>query len=332
LTASIAATQWIKETSMNWLARTFTAVLAGLLSLAAHAQQVTKFVTGSAPGGGVDYIGRVVGEAMGPLLGRTIIVENKPGASYNIAADFVAKAPPDGNTVLVTFNVHPIAGALHPNLPFDPVRDFRAIGIMATTPYALVANPQLPGSNLKEVIALAKTQGRSLTFASIGLGTPQHLMLERLKQQTGLDIRMVHYKNASTGQTDVVAGHVDFILSTIAFCEPLVKAGKLKVLAVTSNERLPQVPDAATVKESGYQGFITDGWYAMLVPAKTPESTVHAYNDALNKVLSMPATQDKFRRAGLTPTPGGPELLDRQIREDAAMWKKVITDQGIKPE
>jgi len=317
---------------MNWRIRSLAAAFAGLLAAAAQGQQMTKFVTGSAPGGGVDAVARMVGEAMGPLLGRTIVVENRPGASYNIAAEMVAKSPPDGNTVLVTFNVHPIAGALHANLPFDPVRDFRAVGIVATTPYAVVANPQLPGSNLKETLALAKAQSRSLTFASIGLGTPQHLMLERLKQQAGVDIRMVHYRSASQGQTDVVAGHVDFILSTIAFCEPLVKAGKLKVLAVTSNERLPQFRDAPTAKESGYQGFITDGWYALLVPAKTPEGIVRAYNEALNKVLGMPAILDRFQRAGLTATPGGAELLDQQIRADAAMWKKVITEQGIKPE
>ena len=317
---------------MHWKLQALAAACAGLASVAASSQQVTKFITGSAPGGGVDYVARTVGEAIAPLLGRTIIVENKPGASYNIAAEAVAKAPPDGNTVLVTFNVHPIAGALHPTLPFDPVRDFRAVGMVATTPYALVANPQLPGANLKEMMTLAKSQGRSLSFASIGLGTPQHLMLERLQQQTGVDIRMVHYKNASTGQTDVVAGHVDFTLSTIAFCEPLVKAGKLKVLAVTSHERLAQFPDAPTAREAGYPGFITDGWYAMLVPAKTPDSAVQSYNEALAKVLAMPAIQEKFRRAGLTPTPGKPDVLDKQIQVDAAMWKKVIVEQGIKAE
>jgi len=309
------------------------AALLGLSTLAAaQIQNATRFVTGSAPGGGVDNVARLMAESMGAIMGRTIVVDNKPGASYNIAGDIVAKAAPDGQTALVTFNVHPISGALHPNLPFDPVKDFRAVGMIATTPYAIVANPNLPGSNLKEVIALAKTRGRTLNFASIGLGTPQHLMMERLKQQTGADIRMVHYKNPSTGQTDVVAGHVDFIISTIAFCEPLVKAGRLKVLAVTSNERLPVFPDAPTVIESGYRGFVTDGWYALLLPAKTPPATVAAYNAALNQALAQPAVRDKFRASGLTPTPGKAEVLDKQIKEDAQMWKKVIVDQGIKPE
>ncbi len=302
------------------------------LPLAQAQPQATKFVTGSSPGGGVDIVTRLMAESMGPIMGRTIIVENKPGASYNIAADAVAKAAPDGNTALVTFNVHPIAAALRPDLPFDPVKDFRAVGVIASTPYALVATNTLPGNTLKEVIALAKTQGRTLNFASIGVGTPQHLMLERLKQQTGVDIRMVHYKTPSIGQTDVIAGHVDFTLSTIAFCEPLVKAGKMKVLAVTSKERLPQFPDAPTVTESGYGGFVTDGWYALLLPAKTPTPVVQAYNDALNKALATPAVQQKFPGLGLTATPGTPEVLDKLIREDAALWKKIITDHHIQPE
>ena len=308
------------------------ALISAFTLTGAQAQQVTKFVTGSAPGGGTDILARLMATSMAPILGRTIVVENKPGASYNIAADAVAKAAPDGNTALVTFNVHPIAGALRTDLPVDPVKDFRAVGMIATTPYALAANPKLPGTNLKEVIALAKAQGRTLNFASIGLGTPQHLMMERLKQQTGLDIRMVHYKNPSLGQSDVVAGHVDFTISTIAFCEPLVKAGKMKVLAVTSNERLSQFPDAPTVKESGYQGFVTDGWYALLLPGKTPESVVSAYNEALNKVLGSPAVLEKFHAAGLTATPGKPEVLDAQIRDDFTVWKKIIADHGIKPE
>lgn len=308
------------------------AIMAGAFTLDAQAQQATKFITGSAAGGGVDNVARQLAEAMGTIMGRTIIVDNRPGASYNIAADAVAKAPADGNTALVTFNVHPISGALHPTLPFDPVKDFRAVGMIATTPYVIAANPKLPGSNLKEVLALAKTQGRTLNFASIGLGTPQHLMMERLKQQTGVDIRMVHYKNPSAGQTDVIAGHVDFIISTVAFCESLVKAGKLKALAVTSMERLAQFPEVPTVTEGGYKGFITDGWYAMMLPAKTPVPLVKAYNDALNAALSTPAVRQKFQAVGLTPTPGTPEVLDVTVREDAAMWKRIITDQNIKAE
>ena len=210
------------------------AALSLLAFTAAQAQTLTRFVTGSSPGGGLDTLARALAETMAGPMKRTMIVESKPGASYNIAADFVAKSAPDGNTVLLTFNVHPIAGALYPSLPYDPVRDFRAVGMIATTPYVLVANPKLPGADLKEMIALAKSQNRSPTFASVGAGTPQHLMLERLKHQTGVDIQMIHSKSAAAALNDVMGGHVDFSLLTPGLSEPQVKAGKIKVLTVTS--------------------------------------------------------------------------------------------------
>jgi tripartite-type tricarboxylate transporter receptor subunit TctC len=312
--------------------RASAGVLAACMLGPVHAQQVVRFVTGSSPGAGTDTVARVVAEAMGPILQKTVIVDNKPGAAYNIAADFVAKAPADGNTVLVTFNVHPIAAALNPKLSYDPVKDFRAVGMIAATPYVIVAKPSLPGSNLKEMVALSKTQGRSPTFGSIGLGTPQHLMMERLKGQTGVDLRMVHYKSATQAMTDVIAGHVDFSLLTVSTAEAQVKSGKLKVLAVTTPQRMQQFPDAPTIAEAGYKDFITDGWYALMLPAKTPLAIVQAYNSALNQALAMPAVVDRLRTLGATPTPSTPEMLDRQVREDAVMWRKVITANNIKPE
>ena len=306
------------------------AAALSLLALTfAQAQTLTRFVTGSSPGGGLDTLARALAETMAQPMKRTIIVESKPGASYNIAADHVAKSAPDGNTVLLTFNVHPIAGALYASLPYDPVKDFRAVGMIATTPYALVANPKLPGADLKEMIALAKKQNRSPTFASVGAGTPQHLMLERLKHQTGVDIQMIHYKSAAAALNDVMAGHVDFSLLTIGLSEPQVKAGKIKVLTVTSKSRLPQFPDAPTAAESGYQAFITDGWYAMLLPAKTPPAILQAYNEALNQALTTPTLRDRIVALGATPAPGRPEVLDKTVQDDAVMWKAVITQQKI---
>lgn len=298
----------------------------------AHAQPVTKFVTGVAPGASVDAVTRTIAASMADVMKRTIVVDNRPGASGNIAAEYVAKAPADGTTALVTYNIHSVVGSLYANLRFDPIKDFRAVGVIATTPYALVANPKVPGSTLKEMLDMAKAQGRSLTFASTGLGSPQHLSMERLKEKTGVDIRVIHYKSAAPGQIDVIAGHVDFMISTIGFCEPQVKAGKLKVLAVTNEERLSQFPDAPTVAESGYKGLITDGWYALMLPAKTPPAIVKSYNDALNQALASPAVRDKFQGMVLTPRPGAPELLDTWMHDEAAIAKKLITSLNIKLE
>jgi tripartite-type tricarboxylate transporter receptor subunit TctC len=318
---------------MSWSLKIAALATATSLSFAAQSQPGVRIITGSSPGAPVDTLARTVAEPMASLLNRTIIVESKPGASYNIAADYVAKAAPDGNTILLTFNVHAMSGLLYGNLPFDPIKDFRAIGMVAAVPYAVIANPSLPGSSLKEMIALAKAQGRSPSFATIGQGTPHHLMMEGVKGQTGADFRMVHYKSASQALMDVVAGHVDFsLLTPSALIETQVKSAKLKVIAVTSSQRLPEYPNTPTVAEMGYQGFVTDGWYAMLVPAKTPPAVVKTYNEALNKVLAMPAMQARLRGIGSVPKPGAPEVVEQQIQADAGMWRKIITDNKIKVE
>ncbi|MFT3778952.1 MAG: tripartite tricarboxylate transporter substrate binding protein [Ottowia sp.] len=313
----------------TWLAAAASSFLA--LPAMAQSNQVTRFVSGSAPGGGVDVLSRIIAEPMAASMGRSIIVENKPGAGYTIATDHVAKSKPDGNTVLITFNVHPTFGLLGPKLGFDPVKDFRAVGMIATTPYVIVANPKLPGDNLKEAIALAKTQGRSLNNGSIGAGTPQHLMMERLKNQTGVDIRMIHYKGVQA-MTDVIGGVVDMSVLTPSSTITNIKSGRLKALAVTSTQRLPELPDTPTAKELGYEGFISDGWYAMMLPAKTPTDIVQAYNKALNDALNQPSVRERLAKLNATPAPGTPEVLDRINREDTQLWRKVIQDNKIEAE
>ena len=232
-----------------------------------------KIVIGNAPGGISDTMGRLLAEQFTSVFNRNFLVENRPGAGGNIAADLVAKSPPDGQTMLLIYNSHPSINALYPNLPFDPIKDFSSIGMIVGTPYLLVANPALPGKNLAEVLVNARRSGRPLTFASPGSGSPQHLMAERLGIQTGIPVTVAHYKGMAPAQTDVLGGHVDFTISSVAIGMPQVKAGKLKVLAVTSPERLPELPNDPTVKESGVDGFVGMGWLALLVPAKTPAAT-----------------------------------------------------------
>jgi tripartite-type tricarboxylate transporter receptor subunit TctC len=318
---------------MSWVLKVAAFAAAASLSFAAHSQQVIRIVTGGTPGDSMDLLSRGIAEPLGQLLNRTVIVENKPGGSFTIAASYAAKAAPDGNTILITFNVHPLSSLAFPNLNYDPVADFRAVGRIATVPYVVFSHPSLPGSNLKEMLELAKKQGRSPSFATIGPATPHNLMMEGVKGQMKADFRTVHYKSGSPAQTDVIAGHVDFsLLSRTSMIESAVKAGKLKVLAVTSAARLPEYPDAPTVAELGLQGFVADGWYAMLVPAKTPASIVTTYNEALNKVLAMPAMQERLRTLGAIATPGAPDVLDHQMRADAAMWRKIIADNNLKLE
>ena len=237
-------------------------------SSAEDANRPVRIVLGSLPGASSDAVARMLAESFSKSLNRTFLIDNRPGASSNIAADFVAKSSPDGNTLLLIYNAHPAVGALFPNLPYDPIKDFRSIGMVGTTPYVLVANPNVAGKNLADLLTQARASKKTLSFASPGAGTPQHLTMERLKKEAGVDITMIHYKSSAPAQNDVMGGHVDMTLSTPALALPQVKAGKLKVLAVTSSQRLPALPDEPTIRESGVRALCRFEWALTSSPAR----------------------------------------------------------------
>lgn len=303
-----------------------------LASASAEPSRPVRIVLGSLPAAGSDAVARLLAESLGKSMGRTFIVENKPGASGNIAADYVAKAPGDGSTLLLVYNAHPAVAALFPKLPFDPLNDFRPVGMVGTTPYVLIANPSVPGATLGELISQAKAQGRALSFGSPGTGTPQHLAMEKLKKEARLDINIIQYKSSAPAQNDVIAGHIDLALSTPSLALPHVKAGKLKSLAVTSSIRLQSAPEVPTVAESGVTGFVSVGWYALLAPASTPPAIARKYAEALNSALASTPLKQRLEAMGITPTPGSPEVLDHRIRAEYQMWKGLIRELGIKPE
>jgi len=310
-------------------------LIAAFASCAASAQEAARparIVLGSLPGASSDAVARLLAEGFGKALGRAFIVDNKPGASSNIAADHVAKANPDGNTLLLVYNAHPAVGALFPNLPYDPIKDFRSVGMVGTTPYVLVANPGVPGRHLADALTQARGARKPLSFGSPGMGTPQHLTMELLKKEAQVDFNMIHYKSSAPAQNDVIAGHVDLTLSTPSLAMAQVKAGKLKALAVTSAQRLPDLPDVPTVTESGVRGFVSVGWFALLLPATAPAAVVAKYNEALNAVLSASPVKERLLAQGITPAPGTPEVLDRQMQRDFATWSRLIRELGIKPE
>lgn len=311
-------------------------VLAGFGPLASAQSSppgaVSKIIVGNAPGGITDTMARLMAEQLALVEGRPFVVENKPGAGGNLAAEFVARAPADGNTMLLIYNSHPSTPALYPNLSFDPIKSFHSVGMVAGTPYLLVANPAVSGATLAEVLANARRSGKPLSFASPGAGTPQHLMAERLAIQTGVPITVVHYKGLAPGQADVLGGHVDFTISSVALGLPQVKAGKLKAIAVTPDQRLPQLPDVPTVRESGVEGFVKLGWLALVIPAKTPTTITRRYNTEINQILARPDVKAKIEGLGAVPLPGTPEALDKTISDEGAMWGKLIKELGIKAE
>ena len=308
-----------------------------LTGLAAMAQEKfpslpVRMVVGYAPGGGTDIFARVIAERLTRSFGQQVIVDNRAGANGNIAAALIATSAPDGYNLLFVVNTHVTAGEMYQNLSYDPIKDFTPIGLVVSTPLLLVATPQFPPNNIPELIAFAKKAPGKTTFASPGMGSPGHLTIEMLKAMAGVDILVVHYKGAGPAQTDVIAGHVNMQIPTLAQAMPFAKAGKLKLLAQTTLSRSALAPDVPTIAESGLPGFSSDIWFAVLAPAHLPAPLVARLNRALNEVLEAPDTVAKLREMGGDPMGGPPERASKLMRDDLVKWRKVIKDIGIKPQ
>ena len=323
--------------------RPHTLLLAGVLGLLSttlpaiawaqdYPTKPVKIVVGYAPGGGTDIFARVIAEKLSTVLAQPVIVENKAGANGSIGAEFVAKSPPDGYTLMFVVNSHVTNPGVYANLNFDPIKHFQPIGLVVSTPLLLVANPGFPPNNAKELIAWAKANPGKATFATPGMGSPGHLTIEMFKTMAGVDIQVIHYKGAGPAQTDVLGGHVNMQIPTFAQAIPQAKSGKLKLLAQTTLTRSALAPDVPTIAESALPGFSSDIWFALLAPAGTPMPIVTKLNRALNDVLARPDVVTKLREMGGDPMIGTPERALQVMREDQAKWLKVMKDVGVKPE
>ena len=291
-----------------------------------------RVVVGYAPGGGTDIFARVIADKLGRVLGQPVIVENKAGANGNIAADQVAKSPADGYSRLFVVNTHGTNVDMYASLPFDPIKDFAPVGLVVSTPLLLVATPSFAPNNIHELLAYAKSNPGKATFATPGIGSPAHLTIEMLKAGAGIDIQVIHYKGAGPAQTDVMAGHVNLQIPTLAQALPQAKAGKLKLLAQTGLTRSAQAPDLPTIAEQGMPGFQSDIWFALLAPSATPQPVMARLNRALNEVLSASDTVAKLREMGGDPLGGTPEQAAKLMLGDQLKWRKVIKEVGIKPQ
>jgi tripartite-type tricarboxylate transporter receptor subunit TctC len=309
--------------------------LAFALVPAAHAQDFpfkpVRLVVPFAAGGSTDAIARLVGQKMAESLGQPVVVENRPGAAGAIASGQVAKAPGDGYTMLMaTTSTHAILPVANPKLPYDAIKDFAPVGLVARAPNLLVASPTLKAESVKDLIALAKSNPDKLTFASSGSGTITHLVGELFKSSAGIQAVHVPYKTGVQALADVVSGQVAFQFDSIVWTLPQVRAGKLKGLAVTGLSRSPLAPELPTVAEAGLPGFEGVTWFAFVVPAGTPEDVVSRLSKELNQALKAPEIQEKLAAQGAEAAPGRPEDLTRLMREDAVKWGKVISDAGVK--
>ena len=286
-----------------------------------------------APGGTADFTARIIAEKMGALLGQPIVVENKPGANGAIGAEYVAKSEPDGYTLFfTTVGAVAINPAFRKDLPYDPLKDFAAVGKAAVNSTMLVVNAQLPVNSARELAALAKQRSNPITIGITGRGAISDLGRQLFEDAAGIKLQAVPYRGAAPAITDLLAGHLDGLFGDVPTIMAQVKAGKLKALAATSSQRSDIFPDVPTFVEQGYAGVVGDNWAGVLAPAATPPPVIAKLNAALVAALNDPELRTRLRNAGTTPAPSTPDEFENYLREENTRWGKVIREKGIKGE
>lgn len=291
-----------------------------------------RLVVPYTPGGGADRVARLLAQHLPPLLGQPVVVDNRGGASGAIGTDLVAKAPADGYTWVMgtdpPFTINPHLR----KMPFDPFKDFEPVVLVSKVPLVMVATPTLRADNVAELVKLAQATPSKITFATSGSGSSAHLAAGLLMSTTSTRLFHVPYKGQAEAIADVVAGRSDLNFTAIESVLGLIKAGKLKAIAIGSDRRFPGLPGVPTVAEAGYPGFDVSAWHGLLVPAGTPPATITRINEAVNKVLQIPDVIARYEQGGLHPVGGPPDALRQLLRTDSERWAKVIRDGGIKAE
>jgi len=313
------------------------ACAATLAAPAAHAQdkfpsKPVKIIVPYAPGGPNDTVARLVAVKLGELEGQPVIVENKPGGGSNIGAEFVAKAPADGYTLLIVATSHAINMTLFPKaqLKYDLLTDLAPVSMIMTGPLVLVTRPDFPASNLKELVAAAKAKPGMLSFASSGNGSSTHLGGEMLNAAAGIKTIHVPYKGSGPGLTDVMGGQTTYMLDTMLSATPFVTSGKLKALAVTGKKRSPVLPNVPTVAEQGYPNFEAVAFIGMMAPAKTPQAVISRINADLQKVLALPEIKDKLAAQGFTAEGSQPAEFRKYLEKEVPKWGAIVKAANVK--
>lgn len=307
--------------------------LAGSALAADYPIRPIRFMVGTAPGGGTDFMARLVGQKLTEAWGQPVVVDNRTGATGLIAMEIVAKAAPDGYTLSVTPHSVAITPALYKSIPYDPLKDLVPVSNVAVASMVLVVNPSFPATTLAEYVSQVKAQPGKLSYGSAGAGTTHHIMMELFKYVAGLDIVHVPYKGPGPITPDLLNGQLTggaFIALHTAL--PLIKAGKLRALAVAGDKRSTIAPDIPTVAERGFKAFDPELWYGVLAPAGVPPDVLRKLNADLRAVLSSPDVIQALGGQGFVATPTSPEELGEIIRSDITRYKKLVADTGMKAE
>ena len=305
----------------------------GITATAAMAQaypnKPIKLIVPFAPGGFTDVVARILGQKLSVSLGQPFVIENKAGAGSTIGTDFVAKAAPDGYTLVMVSTTHVISPAIYPKLPYDPIKSFTPVGKLVDSAYVLLVNPKVPANNVAEFIALAKASPDKIHYASSGNGSSQHLMGGMFAAMAGVKMKHVPYKGSGGAANDLVAGVVESSFAGVPNAMAQVPAGRLKALAVTTSKRIPQLPDVPTMQEAGVPGYNASVWLGLLAPAGTPKEVVMKLNAEIAKVLSAADTKKELYAAGVEADISSPEALNTLMVQELDRWGKVIKDAGI---
>lgn len=308
------------------------APMAGVLGAPALAQNTpVRLLVGAPPGGSTDTLARALATEMGRLLGRFVLVENRAGAGGNIAAEAVAKASPDGNTLLMSFTSHAINASLYPSLPFDPVKDFTPLTCVATSPSVLVANPAVPAKDVRELIALAKAKPGKLNLAIGAIGSSLHLAGDAFKMQSGAYIVNIPYRGTAPALQDVLAGQVDLMFAAIGNAQAHIRAGKLKALGVTSLKRLPAFPDVPAIAEV-LPGYESSAWFGLFGPGQMDPALARLLSDAARQAINSPDVRRRLEMEGAVPVGNSPDEFARFVQAEITRWAKVVKFSGAKPE
>jgi tripartite-type tricarboxylate transporter receptor subunit TctC len=304
-------------------------MLSGTAGAETYPSHPVKIVVPFPPGGSNDIIARILAQKLSEATSQQFFVENRGGAGGNIGAEAVAKASPDGYTLLVTAPPPLTTNiALYKSLPFDPARDFAPVALLATVPIVLMVNPALPVKNVQELVALAKSKPGTLNFGSSGIGSTNHLAGELLKRMTGIDIVHVPYKGAAPAMNDLIAGHIPMMFDNMPAVLPQVQGGSVRAIAVAGARRAAALPDVPTVAEQGVAGFEAFAWFGLVAPAKTPAPVLEMLQRQVEAMLNMPDVQKRFAELGADPGTVTGTAFGKFLAEDTAKWSKIIQASG----
>jgi tripartite-type tricarboxylate transporter receptor subunit TctC len=310
--------------------------LAASLSVPVAAQtypsKPVRLIVPFAPGGFTDVVARILGQRLSVSMGQQFIIENKAGAGSTIGTDFVAKAAPDGYTLVMISTTHVISPWIYKSMPYDPIKGFVPVTKLVDSPYVLLVNPKVPARNVQEFIALAKASPDTIRYASSGNGSSQHLMGGLFASLTGTKLQHVPYRGSSGAATDLVAGVVESSFAGVPNALAQVPAGRLRALAVTTGKRIPQLPDVPTLQEAGVPGYEASVWLALLAPAGTPRDIVNRLNAEVAKLMESGETRKALYEAGVEVSLSTPDALGEYMVKEMERWGKVVKDTGTKLE